>query len=94
MSLHTDRGLIVDRIYNDVELPKELTIVGTDGWEHIEGGFERHPVSWTKVLYVENVSDPDGDSVRSLLSVSFYPNSTQVESITLDGEELKVPETL
>jgi hypothetical protein len=91
MSLHGDRGIIVNAIYDEVELPDSVHIMETDGWEHGEGGHERGNQAWTKVLYLENNENPDGDSVKALLTVSFYPNSVQVAEVTLDGEPLKVP---
>lgn len=91
MSIHSDRRTVVDNIYNDVQMPEGVTIMETSGWEHREGGTEKLPASWTKVLFVENPENPDGDTISKTLSVTFYPNSVEVEGVTLDGEPLKVP---
>ena len=91
MSIHADRRIIVNNIYDEVAFPESVTIMETNGWEHSEGGTERLPVSWNRILFLENPTNPDGDSISATLSITFYPNSVEVESVTLDGAPLKVP---
>lgn len=91
MSIHSDRRIIAENIYNDVELPENVIVESTSGWEHAEGGTERNTVSWRRVLYIQNESNPDLPTYPMILSVTFYPNSVEVESVFIGSTQLKVP---
>ena len=91
MSLHYDRRIIVDAIFQDVEFPDMVNVLETSGWEHTEGGTENNPVAWNRPLYLEDTENPDGDTVSATFTVIFYPNSVQVKEVLLNNTTLKVP---
>jgi hypothetical protein len=91
MSIHSDRRIIADNIYNDMEIPDSIVIESTSGWEHNEGGNEKHSQSWCRVLYVQNPENEDLPTFPMLLSVTFYPNSVEVESVFIGDTRIKVP---
>lgn len=91
MSIHADRRIIVENIYDKVTLPESLVVMDTSGWEHREGGTETGLATWTRVLFVENPENPDGDTIAVNFNVDFYPNSVEVCCVSLDGENLLVP---
>jgi len=91
MNLHTDRGIIAEAIFQDVEFPDGVTIEETSGWEHTETGNERTPAAWNRPLYLENTENPEGDTTTATFTVLFYPNSVQVKEVLLDNMTLKVP---
>jgi len=77
------RHAAADRIYELAEFCG-VEIIDRDGW-----GSEGE--DWCRTLFVAP-EDPDAPSRRAVCALRFYPQSDQACSLSLDGEELLIPE--
>lgn len=81
--LERARSVVADVLFETVDLDG-LEVVGCSGWE-TEGD------TWRRVVFIHD-EEPDAPSLRGSLVVQFYPASDEAASVSLDGEELLVPE--
>lgn len=77
------RGLAADLIYETAEFG-DVEILDCGGWE--SGGD-----TWRRTLFV-NAERPEAPSRRADCVVQFHPASDEAVSLSLDGEELLIPE--
>lgn len=77
------RGVAADRIYETAEFGGAV-IVDSGGWEVSAD-------EWVRPVFLEP-EDGSGDSLRGVCVLRFHPNSDQAASLSLDGEELLLPE--
>lgn len=81
--LERARSVVADVLFETVDLD-ELEVVGSSGWE-TEGDI------WRRVVFIHD-EEPDAPSLRGALVVQFHPASDEAASLSLDGQELLVPE--
>lgn len=77
------RHAAADRIYETAEFGG-VEIIDCDGWAS-DGE------DWHRTLFIAD-EDPDAPSRRAVCALRFHPRSDQACSLSLDGEELLVPD--
>ena len=91
MSLHDARRIIADNIWDQVDLPENIIIESFNGWETTESGRETSPSIWRRMTFLQNPDNDELPTTPALFSISFYPNSVEVESVYLMSTKLEVP---
>jgi hypothetical protein len=81
--LDRTRHAAADSIYETAEFGG-VEIIDCDGWA-IEGE------DWQRTLFIAD-EDPDAPSRRAVCALRFHPRSDQACSLSLDGEELLIPD--
>lgn len=77
------RGVVADAIYETAEFDM-VDVIDSGGWE-IDGE------AWRRALFVE-ADDPNAPSRRIMCVIAFHPASDEADSLSLDGEDLLIPE--
>lgn len=77
------REAAADRVYEEAEFGGAV-IVDSGGWE-------RGAEEWVRPVFLEPENGP-ADSLRGVCVLRFHPNSDQAASLSLDGEEMLLPD--
>jgi hypothetical protein len=77
------REAAADRIYELAEFGGAVILDS--------GGWERGADEWVRPVFLEP-EEGAGDSLHGVCVLRFYPNSDEAASLTLDGEEMLIPD--